>query len=388
MSEPFWRRELGGRELTPGQTLMVEGRRFEIAGITPARFFGLEVGHAFDVALPTCAEDLLADKPRTQSRSAWWLSAVGRLGPGWTIERANAHLGAISKGIFEASLPENYDVEDAKRLPQHASHRGAGLDRLFGTARGLFRPLWLLLGLSAIVLLIACANIANLMIARASARQREIAVRLALGASRVRLIRQLLAESLVLACAGALIGAALARWLSRVLLAFLGTRDTQWFVQMPLDLRLLAFTAGIAVTTCVLFGLLPALQASRTDPIEAMKSGGRGIAGGGARLSVRRALVVSQVALSLVLLVGSLLFVRSFRNLLSLDAGFRRDRVLVVTADHTRLRVPREGRDRPAEPGDRARARDSRRDRRGDWRASRRSGGASGTSTSASKAPG
>ena len=194
------------------------------------------------------------------------------------------------------------------------------------------------------MLLIACANIANLMIARASARQREIAVRLALGASRVRLIRQLLAESLVLACAGALAGAALARWLSRVLLTFLGTRDTHWFVQMPLDLRLLAFTAGIAVTTCVLFGLLPALQASRTDPIEAMKSGGRGIAGGGARLSVRRALVVSQVALSLVLLVGSLLFVRSLHNLLSLDAGFRRDRVLVVTADHTRLRIPREGR--------------------------------------------
>ncbi len=116
--------------------------------------------------------------------------------------------------------------------------------------------------------------------------------------------------------------------LSRVLLAFLSTRDTQWFVEMPLDLRLLAFTAGIAVTTCVLFGLLPALQASRTDPIEAMKSGGRGIAGGGARVSVRRALVVSQVALSLVLLVGSLLFVRSLRNLLTLDAGFRRDRIL------------------------------------------------------------
>ena len=113
---------------------------------------------------------------------------------------------------------------------------------------------------------------------------------------------------------------------------------------MPLDLRLLAFTAGIAVLTCVLFGLLPALQASRTDPIEAMKTSGRGVAGGGARLAVRRALVVSQVALSLVLLVGALLFVRSLRNLVTLDAGFGRDHVLVVEVDHTRLRVPKERR--------------------------------------------
>jgi putative ABC transport system permease protein len=194
------------------------------------------------------------------------------------------------------------------------------------------------------VLLIACANIANLMVARASVRQREIAIRLALGASRRRLVRQLLAESLVLAAAGALAGAALAQLLSRKLLGFLATHDTQWVVEMPLDLRLLAFTAGIAVATCVLFGLLPAVQASRTDPIEAMKSSGRGVAGGGARLAVRRALVVSQIALSLVLLVGALLFVRSLRNLLTLDAGFGRDHVLVVTLDHTRLHVPKEQR--------------------------------------------
>ncbi len=344
LSEQFWRRELGGRELSPGQTVALEGRRFEIAGITPARFFGLEVGYAYDVALPTCAEDLLADKPRTHSRSAWWLSAVGRLAPGWTLEKANAHLAVISKGIFEASLPESYDAADAKSflaMKLTAVPASTGFSDLRDDYSD---PLWMLLGLSALVLLIACANIANLMIARASARRREIAVRLALGASRARLVRQLLAESFVLAGAGALAGVALARWLSRVLLSFLSTRDTQWFVRMPLDVRLLAFTTGVAVATCLLFGLLPALQASRTDPIEAMKAAGRGIAGGGGKLSVRRALVVSQVALSLVLLVGSLLFVRSLRNLLTLDAGFRRDHVVVVTADHTRLRVPPEGR--------------------------------------------
>src|SRR5262249_47297197 len=157
------------------------------------------------------------------------------------------------------------------------------------------------------------------LFARRSPRQRETAVRLALGASRRRLVRQLLAESLVLAVLGAASGAALARVLSRVLLALLDTREPRWFVPLPFDLRLFAFTAGLAALTCVLFGLLPALQASRTDPIEAMKSGGRGVTGGGARLSVRRSLVVAQVALALVLLVGSLLFVRSLRNLLTVE---------------------------------------------------------------------
>src|SRR5262249_10460661 len=159
-----------------------------------------------------------------------------------------------------------------------------------------------------------------------------------------RLIRQLLAESLVLAAAGAACGAVLAQALSRTLVAFLSTRDSQWFVEMPRDLRLLAFTAGIAVLTCVLFGLLPALQASKTDPIESMKTGGRGIAAGGRRLSLPRALVVARVALSLVLLVGSILFVRSLRNLVTLDAGFSREHVLDVVADYTRLRLPLEHR--------------------------------------------
>ncbi len=344
LSERFWRRELGGRELAAGDTIQVEGRRFEIAGITPARFFGVEVGRAFDIAMPTCAEDIVTETPRTQKRWNWWLSAVGRLAPGWTLEKANSHLAAISPGIFEATLPENYDASDAKHFLAFKLMARPAATGFSDLREDYADPLWLLLGISALVLLIACANIANLMVARASTRQREIAVRLALGASRRRLIRQLLAESLVLAAAGAACGAVLARVLSRLLVSFLSTRDTQWFVAMPLDLRLLAFTAGLAALTCVLFGLLPAVQASRTDPIEAMKSGGRGIAGVGARLSVRRALVVSQVALSLVLLVGSVLFVRSLGNLLSLDAGFSRDHLLVVTTDVERLRLPRDRR--------------------------------------------
>ena len=341
LSERFWRRELGGRDLAPGETVSVEGHRFEIAGVAPARFFGIDIGRSFDVALPLCAEGLLTDFPRTQKRDDWWLSAVGRLAPGWTVEKANAHFAAISRGIFEATVPETYDAKDTKNYLGFRLKVWPASNGFSDLREGYADPLWLLLGISALVLLIACANIANLMLARASARQREIAVRLALGASRRRLIRQLLAESLVLAAAGAVCGVALARVLSRLLVAFLTTRDDTWFVAMPLDLRLLAFTAGVAILTCVLFGLLPAVQASRTDPIEAIKTGGRGVTGAGARLSLRRALVVSQVALSLVLLVGSFLFVRSLRNLLSLDAGFQQDRILAVSADFTRVHVPK-----------------------------------------------
>ena len=304
----------------------------------------MEVGLSFDVALPTCAEDLLAEKPRTKRRSAWWLAALGRLAPGWTPEKAQTHLAAISKGIFESTLPEDYDATRAKNYLSFQLMARPASTGFSDLREDYSDPLWLLLGISALVLLIACANIANLMVARASARQREIAVRLALGASRRRLIRQLLAESFVLAAAGAASGVALAQALSRLLVSYLSTEQARLFVAMPRDLRLLGFTAGLAVLTCVGFGLLPALHASRTDPLEALKSGGRGIAGSGARLSVRRALVVCQVALSLVLLVGALLFVRSLRNLVTLDAGFRRDHILTVAADTMRLNLPVERR--------------------------------------------
>jgi predicted permease len=338
VSERFWRRELGGRESAVGEKLSVEGHPFEIAGVTPARFFGFDVGRDFDVALPVCAQALIGEEPRVTVPQDWFLAAVGRLKPGWTLDRANEHLKAISRGIFEATVPPTFDAINAKHyraFKLEARPLSSGLSDL---REGYGSPLWLLLGISATVLLIACANLANLLLARATARQREIAVRLALGASRRRLVRQLLAESLVLAVLGAVAGLALAQALSRVLVAYVSTRDTRWFVAMRPDGRILLFTAVVATLTCVLFGLLPALQASRTQPIEAMKTGGRGTAGGGARMAVRRALVIAQVSMSLVLLVGALLFVGTFRNLLSLDAGFRRDHVLVAQLNLKRLK--------------------------------------------------
>jgi predicted permease len=199
----------------------------------------------------------------------------------------------------------------------------------------------LLLGITGLVLLIACANLANLMLARANAREREIAVRVALGASRGRLIRQTLSESLLLAGFGAAIGASLAQLMSRSLLSFLTTEGNPLRLDLSSDWRGLAFTASVAVFTCIVFGIAPALRASQIEPVAAMRSGGRGLTNR-ERFSFQRFFVIWQIAISLALLVGALLFVRSFRNLISLDAGFRQNGILFVDTDFEQLSLPRE----------------------------------------------
>jgi predicted permease len=198
----------------------------------------------------------------------------------------------------------------------------------------------MLLAIAGLVLLIACANLANLMLARASAREREIALRLALGASRVRLIRQLLAESLLLATSGALLGTLLAGWLSRALVSLISTEGSRWFLDLALDWRVLGFTAGVGALTCVLFGLAPAFRATSSAPGAMVKSGGRGMTASRERFSLRRVLVVSQIALSLVLLMSALLFSRSLQHLMALDAGFQQEGILIADTDITALRLP------------------------------------------------
>ncbi len=236
---------------------------------------------------------------------------------------------------------------NADRAKNYLSYRlGAfpGGSGLSGLRREYEQPLWLLLATAGLVLLIACANLANLLLARASAREREIAVRLALGASRGRLVRQLLEESLLLASAGAALGTALALALSRLLVSFLSTADQPLFLDLHPDWRVVGFSAALAILTCVLFGLTPALRATRAGPAGGLKIAGRGVTAGRERFGLRRVLVVTQVALSLVLLAGALLFARSLRNLLTLDAGFQQDGVLVLNADLTPLKLPAERR--------------------------------------------
>src|SRR5246500_1214895 len=191
-----------------------------------------------------------------------------------------------------------------------------------------------------VVLLIACANIANLLLARASARGREIAARLSLGASRGRLIRQLFVESLLLGVAGTLLGVVLAQWISRFLVAFLGASAPDVFIDLRPDWLVLSFTLAIALLTTILFGLAPTFRATRIAPAAALKSAGRNLAGGREHFSLRRGLAVSQVAFSLVLLVGAILFVRSLKNTLSVDAGFHTAGIMEADLDFRQLKIP------------------------------------------------
>jgi predicted permease len=346
ISNAFWQREFGGDPGILGRAVSLDGHPIPVIGVTAAQFFGVEVGYQYDVAIPICAEAVIAEdkKGRIPSRTAWWLSIMGRLKPGWTAQRATAQLHAISPALMQATLPPAYKPDQAKRYLANKIGATEGSSGVSYLRRQYERPLWLLMATTGLVLLIACANLANLLLARGSVREREIAVRLAMGASRWRLIRQLLAESLLLAAAGAALGAALAQALSRGLVAFITTSNDPLFVGLGLDWRVLGFTAALGILTCVLFGLIPALRATQLSPASAIRSGGRSMTAGRERFSLRRTLVATQVALSLVLLVGALLFVRSLRNLLTTQAGFKPEGVMSVSIDFSRANYPKERR--------------------------------------------
>jgi putative ABC transport system permease protein len=345
ISHAFWQHEYGGQKSVIGRKLTLADHPFEIVGVTSPSFFGLEVGRAFDVALPICAEAIMGGKnSRLESGTSWWLMVTGRLKPGWTMKQATDNLQTISPGLFETTLPANYPPVSVKNylgFKLEAVQIGTGYSEL---REEYERPLWLLLSIAGLVLLIACANLANLLLARASAREREMAVRQAMGASRARLIRQLLAESLLLAMVGAALGSLLAQTLSRFLVSFLSTAGNAMFLDLALDWRVLGFATGIAALTCVLFGLTPALRATRIEPGAAMKASGRGLTAGRERFSLRRALVVVQVALSLVLVVSAFLFSRSLNKLLTVDKGFQPEGIVMAEAGFARLNIPPERR--------------------------------------------
>src|ERR1700733_3608694 len=339
ISYGFWQQEFGGGPAL-GRKLMLNDKPIEVIGVTPASFFGVAVGRSFDVAVPVCSQPFLETRNWLDSSTQWWLSVIGRLDPSWPVERVAARLGAASPAIFAATLRPDYPLESVKdylAMKLTAAPSAAGVSMLRDTYSD---PLRILLGISGLVLLITCANLASLMLARTSAREREMAVRLAIGAGRSRLIRQVLSESLLLSLAGAVAGAVLARTLSRGLVAFLNTENNSISLAFKQDWRLFAFLLAVSLVTCVLFGLAPALRASRTAPATAMKTGRHGMTAGRGRLGFRGALVVSQVALSLVLLFTALLFTESLRNLLTDDPGFQAKGVLIAGLDFTRLQIP------------------------------------------------
>ena len=344
LSYSFWQRRYGGSASAIGRTLRLEGHPFTILGVTPPSFYGVSVGDRFDLIAPVCAEPIVMGEysaiTGSRPRESWWLAMLGRLKPGWNLARATAQLNTIMPAALHETIPPQYDAEGVKHYLAYTMEARPAENGFSNLREDNSTSLWLLLGLSALVLLIACANLANLLLARASTREREIAVRLALGASRARLIRQLLSESALLAIAGAVCGAALAAVLSHALVAFISTPDNPTFLDMPLDWRVIGFAAGLAILTTVLFGLAPALRSGGVPPGSALKTGGRGMTGGRERFRMQRILVASQVALSLVLLAGALLFARSLQNLMTREMGFRQDGLLVVNADFARLNIP------------------------------------------------
>jgi putative ABC transport system permease protein len=330
ISHAFWHTEFGADPAVVGRKLTLNGRPVEIMGVAPPGFFGVDVGRVFQVALPICSVPEVRGFDALHAGTFWWLTVMGRLKPGWTVERASANLNSISSGVFQASLPANYPAVSVKTylaMNLTALPAAAGLS---GLRNRYADSLWMLLAVAGLVLLIACANLAGLMLARASARGREIAVRLAIGASRGRLIRQLMTESLLIAAAGAGLGLLFSLWLSRLLVTLLTTDERSINLDLHPDWRVLCFTAGLAVLTCLFFGLAPALQATQAGPGAVLKSAARGVTADRGRFSLRRLLLAAQVALSVVLLVGALLFVRSLHNLLTVETGFRSDGVLIA----------------------------------------------------------
>jgi len=333
ISHAYWQRRFGGDPAAVGKTVTVNGVPVTLIGVTGPAFQGaLRRGEVVDFTLPLALESRLfrsVDDNRRATR--WWVRVMARLQPGVTAEQARASLEgafrATAHGTVSLRTLAGPPIVDPAQvsLPQLRVVSGAG--GLYESRRGYERVLRPLMGVTGLVLLVACANIANLLLARGTARRREIAVRLALGASRTRIVRQLLAESLLLSVLGAAAGIVLAVWGARALVA-MQPFGTGLQFDLALDWRVLGFTSAIAVGTGIVFGLAPALRATRLDLTAEFQGGARTL-GGGSRSALAKSLMVVQVALSLVLLIGAGLFVRTLRNLQEVDVGFNRERLLL-----------------------------------------------------------
>lgn len=315
VSYPYWQNQMGGRELTGNETLLVEGNAVQVVGVTPPGFFGLAVGDSFDIVFPFCRE-------KESQREMFDVSVMGRLKPGWSLSHASAAMNALSSGIFEATLPAGYTAQALEHFKQYQLEvvpAGGGVSML---RQQYNSSLSLLLVITGLVLLIACANLSNLLLARATSRSREFAVRLAMGASRVRFLWQSLISSGLLALLGTASGIALAEILSRILVRSLSTTNNAISLPTGIDWRVLLFASAVAGTTCIAFGIAPALRSMSSEPLEAMRTRSA-TSSRRERFSAQRVLVVAQVSISLVLLLGALLFIRSFGKLMTIDPGMR-----------------------------------------------------------------
>jgi macrolide transport system ATP-binding/permease protein len=335
VSYSYAQRRFGEAPKAIGQIARINDKLFTIVGVTPPEFFGVSPGARQDVYLPMHSSLLLdADLPDNPAekyieKNSYWVEMMGRLRPGVTRERAQAALAPQFHRFVEATARNGRERADLPALLLQEGAGGLGLLR-----RQFSKPLYVLMTMVGLMLAIACANIANLLLARAAGRRREMALRLSLGAGRWRVVRQLLTESLVLAGAGGLLGVAFAEWGVRGLGLLIANGRDDFHLAAGLNWHVLAVTAALAAATGMLFGLAPALQATRVDLASSLKqtrSGERRLRISWFRISLSQVLAVAQIAISLLLLVAAGLFVRTLNNLNSVSVGFNREHLLLVT---------------------------------------------------------
>ncbi|HEX8674908.1 MAG TPA: ABC transporter permease [Longimicrobium sp.] len=334
LAHSFWQSAYGGDPGVVGRTLSLNGTPVEVVGVAARGFSGVEVGRAERIFVPLCAKDAmdpLGDGGLSEP-GHWFLQVIGRRAPGLDDAALATRLAAVAPAVFAATVPDYYPP-DARReylrtklTSRPAANGDSPLRDSYRTA------LLALMGVVVLVLMVACANLANLLLVRGTVRRREIAVRIAIGAGRARLIRQLLTESMVLAALGAALGVLFALWSTRLLVSLLSTSSRPVWLDLSLNGRVLAFAAAVTLVTSLLFGLAPAWQAARGEPHGLLRGQVRGtdaaLGGGG-----RRALVVGQIALSMVLVVGAGLLLSTFSRLQGLDPGFDSEGVGIVSVD-------------------------------------------------------
>jgi len=332
ISYGYWKQNLGGNPAAVGKVVDLNGTPFTIVGVTPREFFGERVRRSPNFWLPMVMQpQIMLHESFLKDPDIYWVNLMGRLKPGATRQQAQAGLTIQLRQFLTSQAGSQISQHERKEIEKSYISLAPGGPGVSGLRERYSEPLHILMGVVALVLLIACANVANLLLSRAAARHREISVRLALGASRVRLIRQMLTESLLMAGLGGALGALFAAWGVRILVSkFAGN---SYGPDVTPDLRVLSFALAICALAAILFGLAPALRSTRVELAPALKAGSFSPGATGRRWSLGKGLVSFQAALSLLLLVGAGLFVRTLQKLEAEDLGFNRQHVLLVGID-------------------------------------------------------